>query len=92
MSDSMSLIYESTFERRMQRTMDRVEEMIHRGEREITLDIREYQHILALMVSMERDRLRIENVLFGSYQNYRNAFNTLPGAPIVIRDPKDPAS
>ncbi len=88
--DPTTLIYESTFDNHMRRTMERVEEMIHRGEQTITLDIREYQHILGKMVGMERDRLRIENVLFGSYQNLRNWFNAQPGQPIVVRDPKAP--
>ena len=88
-TDRQSLIYESTFDEHMRRTMDRVEEMIHRGDREITLDVREFQHILGRMVSLERDRLRLENVLFGSYQNYRSNFNLQPGQPIVIRDMKD---
>lgn len=88
--DEMSMIYESTFDSRMRRTMERIEEMMHRGEQTITLDIREYQHILGVMVGLERDRLRIENVLFGSFQGLRQSFNSQPGSPIVIRDPKEP--
>ena len=84
-----SLIYESTFDAHMRRTMDRVEEKIQRGEREITLDIREFQHILGTMVSLEHDRLRMENVLFGSFQSLRQSFNSQPGTPVIIRDPKE---
>lgn len=83
-----TLIYQSTFDASMRKTMERVEEMIARGEREITLDIREFQHILGRMVGLERDRLRVENVLYGSFQNLRNTLNE-PGAPVVIRDMKE---
>jgi hypothetical protein len=83
------MIYESTFDERMRRTMDRIEEKIQRGEREITLDIHEFQHILGSMVSLNRDRLRVENVLFGTFQSLRQSFNSQPGVPIVMRDKKD---
>jgi hypothetical protein len=90
MTENMGLIYESTFDSSMRRTMERVEEMIQRGQQEITLDIREYQHILGRMVSLERDRMRVESVLFGSFQSLRQSFNSQPGTPIVIRDPREP--
>ena len=89
--DKQSLIYESTFDEHMRRTMDRIEETISRGDREIALDVREFQHILGRMVGLERDRLRLENVLFGNYRNFRNNFNSQPGQPIVVRDMKDSA-
>ena len=88
--DKVTLIYESTFDRSMRRTMERVEEAIQRGEREITLDIREFQHILGTMIGLEHDRIRLENVLFGSFQSLRQTFNSQPGTPTVLRDVREP--
>ena len=85
-----NMIYESTYDDRMRRTMDELEEMLQSGRSTITLDIREFQHIIATMVSLNRDRLRMENVLFGKYQSMRQSFNLNPAVPQIIKDPKEP--
>ena len=88
--DIPTMIYESTVDRQMTRTMERVEEMIHDGKREITLDIHEFQHILGMVVSLEHDRLRLENMLFGTLTSLRQSFNNRPSVPQIIRDPRQP--
>lgn len=79
-----TLISESTFESNMRRTMDCLEEKLHRGETTVQLDIREFLHILSRMVTLHQDRLRVEAMLFGNFTELRNWYNLQPPAPQVI--------
>jgi hypothetical protein len=87
-NDRLTMITESTFDRHMKKSMERLEEMLHRGERVVEVDIREMLHILGRTVSLAEDRARMEAILFGNLNSYRDHFNRSVSTPCKV--PVDP--
>ena len=73
--DQMTMITESTFEPHMRRTMERLEEKLHRGETTVTFDIREALHIFSKMVALEQDRRRTQEMLYRTFKGYSDHYN-----------------
>lgn len=86
--DQMSMITESTFDSHMRRTMERLEEKLHSGEREVSLDIHEFLHILSRMVSLEQERDRMAQMLFRTFKGYSDHFNLTPAQPLATQAPQ----
>lgn len=90
--DPVTLITESTFDSFLRRYMERLEERIHRGEREVTIDIRELLHLLSRLVGTERDRQHLQEMLYRTFKGYSDHFNmTVNRVPMVVKK-KDPCS
>lgn len=81
--EEVSMITESTFEPRMRRTMERLEEKLHRGETTVHWDIREALHIISRMVALEQDCARAYSMIYGQFKDYRDHFNLRAQSSIV---------
>lgn len=88
--DRMTLITESTFEPHMRRTMERLEEMLHRGETTVTFDIHEALHIFGKMIGLDQQRQRLEEMLYRTFKGYSDHFNASVNQRIVMPSDKEP--
>lgn len=87
-SDKLSMITESTFDRHMRRSMERLEEKLNRGERTIEIDIYELLHIFSRMQGLEEDRRRMEAMVYHRLKYLDDHFmmSTMPTQRIVVPD------
>ena len=86
--DDMGMIFESTFEPSMRRTMERLEEMRARGEKTVTLDINEALHIFGKMVALNQDVLRVQAMLYNNFELLRKYYNSHVQIPLIYSSPE----
>lgn len=88
-TDQLSMITESTFDKRMRRSMERLEERLARGERTVEIDIRELLHLIGLITSLDEGHRRLEAILFQRVKLWDD-YNSAHLQPIVVpRGPVD---
>lgn len=86
--DQLTLITEGTYDPSLRRSMERLEERLHRGDRVVEMDIRELLHLFSRMVATERDRQRAYEMLNSAFSGYRNYFNAHYQPPPLVREPE----
>ena len=76
-SESVSLISEGTSDPFYQRTMERLEEKLRRGETDVTFDTYEALHLFSRLIALERDRRHLQEMLYRTFKGYSDHFNLI---------------